>query len=139
MSLDQRGMPGSAEQDEFRAGHLIGGVIAFLVLALIFFLAWLAIRGLLERISGRRPICFACEAQAQTQPETPQTQPQSQPQPPPQPSRHSLRPRRHVPHKVIVNDCLPPGYWGYYSWWLRDPPRRWPMECWRHHRGPCID
>src|SRR6266566_612960 len=123
MSPDQRGMPRSAERDEFQAGHLIGGVIAFVVLALMLFLVWLAIRGLLERISGWRPICFACEAQAQTQPQTPQIQPQSQSQPPPRPSRHSLRPRRHVPYKVIVGDCLPPEYWGYYSWRLREPPR----------------
>jgi hypothetical protein len=136
MSLDQRGMPRSAERDAFQAGHLIGGVIVFLVLALMLFLVWLGIRGLLERISQGRPICFACGAQAQTQP---QTQPQSQPQPPPQPSRHSLRPRPHVPHKIIVDDCLPPGYWGYYSWRLRDRPRRWPVECWRDHRGLCID
>src|SRR5262245_58384491 len=138
MSLDQWGISRSAERDAFQAGHLIGGVIVFLVLALMLLLVWLAIRGLVERISTSWPICFACGAQAQTQPQTPQTQPQSQPQPPPQSSRHSLRPRRHVPRKVIVGDCLPPGYWGYYSWRLRDPPRRWPVDCWPDHRGPCI-
>lgn len=137
MSLDQRGVPRSAERDSFQAGHLIGGVIVFLVLALILFSVWLAIRALLERISGGRPICFACETQAQTQPQTPQTQPQSQPSP--QPSRHSLRPRPHVAHKIVVGDCLPPGRWGYYSWRLRDPPRHWSVECWRDRRWPCID
>jgi hypothetical protein len=136
MSLDQQSMTRSAERDASQAGHLVGGVIFFLVLALMVFLVWLAIKGLLERISASWPICFACEAQAQPQP---QTQPQSKSQPPPQPSRHSLRPRHHVPYRIIVGDCLPPGYWGYYSWRLHDAPRRWPVECWRDHRGPCID
>lgn len=140
----QQGTPPSAEQDASQAGHLVGGVIVFLVLAVMLLLVWLAIRGLLERIW--RPTCFlvSCEAQAQTQPQPPpppppQTQPQSQPQPQPphQPSRQ--RPRPHIPYKIVVGDCLPPGYWGYYSWRLRDPPRRWPVECWRYHRGPCID
>jgi len=136
----QQGTPPSAERDASQAGHLVvGGVIVFLVLAAMLLLVWLAIKGLLERISGGWPICFACEAQAQTQPQPPPPQPQSKPQPPPQPSRHSLRPRHHVPYKIIVGDCLPSGYWGYYSWRLRDPPRRWPVDCWRDHRGRCID
>jgi hypothetical protein len=42
---------------------------------------------------------------------------------------------------VIVGECPPLGYWGYYSPRLREPPRRSAIECWRDRsiRDSCFD
>ena len=129
MRVAQQGTPRSVEQDESQAGYLEVAVMIFVALAAVLLVAWLAI-SLLDWIWGLPPpICFVvtCSPQPQLQPQPepqPQSEPQPQPQlqPPPQPPRHSARPRLRVPDKVIVDECAPPGYWGYYSRRLRDPP-----------------
>ena len=119
MRVAQQGTPRSVEQDESQAGYLEVAVMIFVALAAVLLVAWLAI-SLLDWIWGLPPpICFVvtCSPQPQLQP-----QPQPQLQPPPQLPRHSARPRLRVPDKVIVDECVPPGSWGYYSRRLRDPP-----------------
>src|SRR6266481_7050717 len=137
----RQGTPRSVEQDAPQPGHLEVAVMGFVALAAVLLVAWLAI-SLLDWIWGLPPpICFVltCPAQAQSQPQ-PQShaQPQPEPQPPPQPPRHSPRSRPHVPDRAIVDHCVPPRYWRYYSRRLRDSPWRRPIECWRDYsiQGP---
>ena len=148
--------PRSVEQDEPQAGYLEVALMIFVVLAAVLLVAWLAI-SLLDWIWGLpTPICFVvtCSPEPEPQPRPqPQPQPKSQPQPQPQPQpksqpqpqarlpRHPPRPRPHVLEVVIVGECPPLGYWGYYSPRLREPPRRSAIECWRDRsiRGPCFD
>jgi hypothetical protein len=152
--ITQQGTPRSVEQDESQAGYLEVAVMVFVALAAVLLVVWVAISVLDWILGWPSPICFVvtCSPQPQPQPEPqpqpqtqpqlePQPEPQPQPQPPPQPPRHSARTRLRVRDKVIVGECLPPGYWGYYSRRLRDPPRRWQIECWRDRsiRGPCFE
>jgi outer membrane biosynthesis protein TonB len=142
-------------EDEPQASYLEVALMVFVVLAAVLLVAWLAM-SVLNWIWGLPPpICFVvtCSSEPQPKPQTqppPQPQPQTQPQPQPksqsQPQaqlpRYRSRPRPHVLDAVIVGECPPLGYWGYYSPRLREPPRRSAaIECWRDRgtRGPCFD
>ena len=141
----QQGTP--VEEDAPQAGFMEVAVMVFVALAAVLLVAWLAI-SLLDWTRGLPPpICLVviCPAHAEPQPQTtPRPQPelqQPQPRPKPQPPRHSPQTRPRVLDRVVVDECPPPGYWGYYSRRLRDSPRHWPIECWRDYsiRGPCFD
>jgi hypothetical protein len=174
-SAAKKGTPRTAERGAPQASHLEFGLIVFLALAATQCFIWLAIRGpaLLERISSWRPICslLSCETQSQLEPKSesesePQPQPQALSQPQaqhqtqPQPPLHPPTLRRHMLDGVVVGESPPLTYWIHYSPRLSEPPRRSPIECWRHRsilglcfeqrspiqcwrdrsmRGPCFD
>jgi hypothetical protein len=153
-SATQKGAPQGVDRDAPQASHREFGLIVFLALAAMLSFIWLAIRGpaLLERMSSWRPMCslVSCETQAQAdsaaqaQPEPKsalQPQPQAQHQSQPQPPRPPLPPRPHLPDRVMMDECPPLRYRTQYSRGLREPQRRFPIECWRDRsiRGPCFD